>query len=86
MNLFKSLFKNVFGLAEEKPPDSLFLLNSFPSLIGKIGRTRTPLSTTGLVEVDGQEFEAESQSGFLKTNVPIKIVGKHMSWLLVEAI
>lgn len=89
MNFFKKLFESVFSASKGKPPSPIESIRRFrtrSSIIGKTGRTLTNLATTGLIEIDGQEFEAESQSGFLKMDVPIKIVGKHMSWLLVEAI
>lgn len=89
MNFFRKLFKSVFGASEGKPPSPLETIRQFrsrSSIIGKTGRTLTNLATTGLIEIDGKEFEAESKSGFLKMDVPVRIVGKHMSWFLVEAI
>ena len=85
MNLIKSL-KGLFNRPEDEPPDSSAFSRKYLSVIGKTGRTKTNLGLTGLVEVDGKEFEAESKSGFLKNDIPVRIVGKHMSWLLVEAI
>lgn len=85
MNLIKSL-KGLFNRPEDEPPDSNAFSRKYLSVIGKTGRTKTNLGLTGLVEVDGKEFEAESKSGFLKNDIPVRIVGKHMSWLLVEAI
>ncbi|MEM8888636.1 MAG: NfeD family protein [Bacteroidota bacterium] len=85
MNLIKSL-KGLFNRPEDEPPDPGSFSRKYLSVIGKTGRTKTNLGLTGLVEVDGKEFEAESKSGFLKNDIPVRIVGKHMSWLLVEAI
>jgi len=85
MNLIKSL-KGLFNRPEDEPPDPGSFGRKYLSVIGKTGRTKTNLGLTGLVEVDGKEFEAESKSGFLKNDIPVRIVGKHMSWLLVEAI
>ena len=85
MNLIKSL-KGLFNRPEDEPPDSSTFSRKYLSVIGKTGTTKTNLGLTGLVEVEGKEFEAESKSGFLKHDIPVRIVGKHMSWLLVEAI
>lgn len=89
MNFLRKLIKSVFGASGEEPPSPIHKIRQFrsrSSIIGKTGRTLTNLATTGLIEIDGKEFEAESKSGFLKMNVPVRIVGKHMSWFLVEAI
>lgn len=89
MNFLRKFFRSIFGAPGEKPPSHMHTIKPFMgpvSIIGKTGHTLTNLATTGLVEIDGKEFEAESKSGFLKTNVPVKIVGTHMSWLLVEAL
>ncbi|MEL6252109.1 MAG: NfeD family protein [Bacteroidota bacterium] len=85
MNLIKSL-KGLFSRPDDEPPDESLSNRKYLSVIGKTGKTKTNLGLTGLVEIEGKEFEAESKSGFLKNNMPVRIVGKHMSWLLVEAI
>ncbi|MDW3647179.1 MAG: NfeD family protein [Bacteroidia bacterium] len=86
MNLIKSLMKGLFNRPDDEPPDENTFSKKYLSVIGKTGKTLTNLGLTGLVEIDGKEFEAESKSGFLKNDIPVRIVGKHMSWLLVEAI
>lgn len=40
-------------------------------LIGKEGETLTPLSPTGLIQVDGKKYEAFSQSGALSKGTKI---------------
>ncbi|MEM6804146.1 MAG: NfeD family protein [Bacteroidota bacterium] len=88
MKLIKSLINGLFSKGEKEPPNekSVKSKTKYLNLIGKTGKTLTNLGMTGLVEVEGRKFEAESKSGYIKDNMPVRIVGKHMSWLLVEAL
>jgi membrane-bound serine protease (ClpP class) len=45
-----------------------------PSVVGKRGSARTTMAPTGVVEIDGQEFEGSSQSGLLNAGEPVEVV------------
>ncbi|MBT5904061.1 MAG: serine protease [Opitutaceae bacterium] len=51
--------------------------------VGAEGVTLTALGPTGYIEIDGKRLEAFSRSGFLETNVPVKVVGTDNFRLIV---
>ena len=56
------------------------------SFIGRNARTITALKTHGYIEIDDQRLEVESTTGFIPKGAQVKITGKRMGWLLVEAV
>ena len=55
-----------------------------PDLVGRLGRALTPLRATGFIEVDGVRHEALALQGALPKDCLVRVVGKRMSWWLVE--
>ncbi|MEM7371020.1 MAG: NfeD family protein [Bacteroidota bacterium] len=53
-------------------------------VIGRIAKTLTPLKTSGYIELDGKKMEVSSVKGFIPEGSMVKIIGKQMSWFLVE--
>ncbi len=45
-------------------------------LIGKTGEALTPLRPSGMVLLDGIQYEATSKDGFIQTGERLKVVGK----------
>jgi membrane-bound ClpP family serine protease len=86
MNLWNRLFTrrplapHLMG-TEDKMPESLS-----ETMIGKLGRTLTPLRASGIIVVEGQEYEAFAFQGSVPENCLVRIVGKRMSWWLVERV
>lgn len=52
-------------------------------LLGKRGRTISPLNLVGRIEIDGRQYEALSEFGYLAEKLEIEIVGIRMSQYLV---
>ena len=60
------------------------LLKEVQALQGKIGHTLTKLKLVGFVEVNGEKFEAKSESGIIQSGVPVRIIGSAFGILRVE--
>lgn len=54
------------------------------NLIGKEGRALSPLRPTGLVQIEGKEWEARSLSGWIDRGKEIKVIQKENNILLVQ--
>lgn len=55
-------------------------------IIGKEAETLTPMVPTGMVELDGDSYEAFSQSGFLEKGEPCIVIGKDNFRLIVRSL
>ena len=55
-------------------------------LVGKTAEAITRLSPTGYVRIDGQRYEAFSQSGQIDPGTPLQVVGSDNFRLIVSAI
>lgn len=55
-------------------------------IIGKEGETRTRLNPTGMIVVEGVQYEAFSQSGLLDKGTPIKVVNQDSFRLIVDKV
>ena len=55
-------------------------------IIGKEGETLTPMVPTGMVGIDGQSYEAFSQSGFMEKGESCEVIGKDNFRLIVKAL
>lgn len=55
-------------------------------IIGKEGETLTPMVPSGMVGIDGQSYEAFSQSGFMEKGEPCEVIGKDNFRLIVKAL
>ncbi|MEO0583958.1 MAG: NfeD family protein [Bacteroidota bacterium] len=53
-------------------------------MIGRKGRTLTPLKIFGYIDIDGKEIEVMSSKGFIPSGCLVKIIEKRMGWYLVE--
>lgn len=56
------------------------------ALVGKTGRTLTTMAPSGRVEVDGQFYEAYSESGLLSRDTDIEIVSVDVYRLIVRKV
>lgn len=85
MNFFQRLSRRF--TKRKIPTPSLGIISGAPQeLIGRIATTLTPLRSSGFIELDGKKIEVNSAKGFIPENTLVKIVGKQMSWLLVEPV
>ena len=53
-------------------------------IIGQSGEARTPLNPSGYARIDGQEYEAFSQDGYLPKGAAIEVTGMDNFRLLVR--
>ena len=53
------------------------------SLVGKKGQAISILAPTGLVLIDGQSYEAHSQSGFIEKGTPVEVIEQTILHLIV---
>ena len=53
-------------------------------VVGRPGKTLTPLSPSGYVLIDGQRYEAFSRSGLLAQGEPVQVVGLDAFRLIVS--
>jgi membrane-bound serine protease (ClpP class) len=58
-------------------------INTLNSLIGKTGRSVTVLRPAGKVEIEGNIYDAISNSGFIENNLPIRVVKTEASQVYV---
>lgn len=56
------------------------------SLVGKTGVTATVLAPTGLVEIDGKSYEAQSESGLIRPGHEVRVVSQDSFRLVVRAL
>jgi membrane-bound serine protease (ClpP class) len=56
------------------------------SIIGKQGAAVTRLSPSGMVEIDGQQFEAYSQDGYIERGHKVAVVSKDNFKLTIKKI
>lgn len=54
-------------------------------LLGKRAETLTALAPTGMIQVDGKQFEAYSQSGFLEKGASCEVTGVETYRVLVKS-
>lgn len=63
-----------------------YVASSFDSnLINKEGTVFTELKPSGHILVDGQSYQALSETGFIAKGAPIKVVGGKGSYLIVRS-
>jgi membrane-bound ClpP family serine protease len=79
---FLNRLKQAFFPSVASAPE--VLIQSVPDLIGRIGKTLTPLRTSGYMEVDGQRVEVTSSKGYIPKDALVRITGKRMNWYMVE--
>ena len=53
-------------------------------IVGQSGEARTPLNPSGYARIDGQEYEAFSQDGYLPKGAAIEVTGMDNFRLLVR--
>ena len=53
-------------------------------IIGKVGEARTPLNPSGYVRIEGREYEAFSQDGYLRKGTDVEVTGMDNFRLLVQ--
>jgi len=82
LNRLKQAFLPSSTLTGTSVPE--VLNQSVPDLIGRIGKTLTPLRTSGYMEVDGQRVEVTSTKGYIPKDSLVRIIGKKMNWYMVE--
>lgn len=69
-NLFdKTILKS--GQTREKGYNSK---KDYSNLIGRIGRSKTILRPTGVIDIDGNLYDAKSNSEFIKKDVEVKVL------------
>lgn len=56
-----------------------------PDIVGKIGTVLSTMTPSGMVTIEGRNFQAYSRSGHLSKGVRIKVVGRDAFKLIVEA-
>ena len=54
------------------------------AIVGRSGETLTTLAPSGFVQVDGQRYEAASQSGLIEPGVAVKVTGLNNFQLIVS--
>ncbi len=57
-----------------------------PDIVGKYGTVLSPMVPSGLVTIEGKNYQAYSRSGHLQKGVRIKVVGRDAFKLIVEAV
>ena len=55
-----------------------------PEVIGKVGETSTRMNPTGMVLIDGVQYEASSRTGLLGKGVYVKVVNVDNFRMIVE--
>ncbi len=68
---------------EPKSPRTLKRI-MLKALVGKIALTKTKMSMTGFVEVEGQIIEALSTNVFVQKGEWVRIIGEKFGRLIVE--
>lgn len=58
--------------------------DDFNSVVGHIGVAATDLRLAGLVRIDGQDWNAISQSGFIPSNALIEVTARQGNDLVVK--
>lgn len=81
MKFFRFLFNRTHNNSRSSPKE---VKSSSKDVIGRIAKTLTPLKTSGYIELDGKKIEVSSVKGFIPEGSMVKIIGKQMSWFLVE--
>ena len=69
-------------ISEDGP--SLEMQSHLHSLIGQVGRTVSPLTPGGMVEVDGERHHAESVGPIIDSKVPIEVIDARGTRLVVR--
>lgn len=54
------------------------------ALIGKTGTTKTQLSPSGIVEIDGQTYATQSELNFIESGTPVVVISTNSTWLVVR--
>ena len=81
--LSKSRAGNVFFLGKEVSGKSNPAIAT-EDIIGKSGEASTPLNPSGYARIEGKEYEAFSQDGYLRKGTGIKVTGMDNFRLLVS--
>ena len=74
--------KRLFLLREQKT--SSLSPQAGQEIIGQRGETITTMAPTGMVLIDGEKYEAFSQSGLLEKGTPVAVVKQDPFRLIVE--
>ncbi len=74
--------KRLFLLREQKT--SSLSPQAGHEIIGQCGETITTMAPTGMVLIDGEKYEAFSQSGLLEKGTPVAVVKQDSFRLIVE--
>ena len=57
----------------------------YESLIGKKGRTQTILRPSGIVSIEGNDYDAISRGGFIEADTAVKVISAEGSQIVVAA-
>jgi len=79
-------FGQKFVLNKTQKNEKITLENnlSFNSLVGKTGKTSTPLRPAGKIIIEGQQYDAISSNSFVETNVLVMVISSSNSQLKVR--
>lgn len=53
-------------------------------IIGKAGQTLTRFNPSGMVQINGKQYEAYSQDGFIEENQPVRVVARDSFKLIIQ--
>lgn len=53
-------------------------------IIGKAGQTLTRFNPSGMVQINGKQYEAYSQDGFIEQNQPVRVVARDSFKLIIQ--
>ncbi|MGB0415310.1 MAG: NfeD family protein [Coraliomargarita sp.] len=53
-------------------------------IVGKTGQALTRLNPTGMVTIDGKQFEAHSEDGFIEQNQSVRVVARDSFKLIIQ--
>ena len=76
--------KNAHSIYSAQDQEGFYASQYNKHLVGKTGKAITDLRPAGHIEVDGEQYQAVSQSAFIQQGLAIEVIGGEGSRLIVK--